>query len=68
MRETTSLRPVYPLNDFCQEFGIRRSMAYREIKAGRLRAFKFGKLTMVAGEDALAWREQYRKADQQLAA
>ena len=43
-------------------------MAYREIKAGRLRTFRFGKLVMIAGEDALAWREQYRSVDGQLAA
>ena len=30
-------------------------MAYQEIKAGRLRTFKLGKLVMVAGEDAFAW-------------
>jgi hypothetical protein len=54
------IRPVYPLDDLCAEFGIGRSTAYAEIRAGRLRAFKVGGRTMVAGEDALAWREHYR--------
>jgi hypothetical protein len=55
-----NIRPVYPLDDLCAEFGIGRSTAYAEIRAGRLRAFKIGIRTLVAGEDALAWREQYR--------
>jgi hypothetical protein len=55
-----NIRPVYPLDDLCAEFGIGRSTAYAEIRAGRLKAFKIGSRTMVAGEDALAWREHYR--------
>jgi hypothetical protein len=55
-----NIRPVYPLDDLCAEFGIGRSTAYGEIRAGRLRAFKVGNRTLVAGEDALAWREHYR--------
>jgi hypothetical protein len=55
-----SIRPAYPIGDFCRDFGIGTSTAYAEIRAGRLKAFKIGDKTMVAGEDALAWREQYR--------
>lgn len=62
------IRPVYPIDHFCKDFGVRRSKAYAEIRAGRLRAFKVGPRTMVAGEDALAWRERYRGADRPLAA
>jgi len=54
------VRPQYRLNEFCEAFGIGRTQAYLEIQAGRLRTFKVGKLTMVAGEDALAWRDSYR--------
>lgn len=54
------IRPQYRLLEFCRAFGIGRTAAYAEIAAGRLRAFKVGKLTMVAGEDALAWRDGYR--------
>ncbi len=32
------VRPSYPLNDFCQEFGIGRTLAYTEIQMGRLKA------------------------------
>ena len=54
------IKPVYTLPEFCRDFGIGRSFAYDEIKAGRLRAFKVGAATRIAGEDALAWREMYR--------
>jgi hypothetical protein len=60
------VRPQYPLNDFCREFGIGRTRAYQEIAAGRLKSFKIGKLTFVTGEAALAWRSLYY-ADQQAA-
>jgi hypothetical protein len=56
------VRPVYTVDSFCGDFGIGRSTFYAEVRAGRLRAFKIGDKTAVAGEDALAWREQYRKA------
>jgi hypothetical protein len=62
------VRPVYPVNDFCRDFGVKRSTAYAEIRAGRLKAFKIGDKTMIAGEDALAWREEYRKAGYRRAA
>jgi hypothetical protein len=47
------VRPSYRLFEFCQLFGIGRTQAYHEIQAGRLRVYKIGRLTMVAGEDAL---------------
>lgn len=58
--EQVSIRPVYPLDDFCSQFGIRRTTAYAEIKAGRLKAFKIRGKTVVAGEDGIAWRDSYR--------
>jgi hypothetical protein len=58
--DQVSVRPVYPIVAFCREFGIGLSKGYAEIRAGRLKAFKIGDKTMIAGEDALAWREQYR--------
>jgi hypothetical protein len=56
------VRPAYRIAEFCKAFGIGRAQAYLEIAAGRLRVYKVGKLTMVAGEDALAWRDGHRKA------
>lgn len=54
------VRPVYNIPDFCKDFGTSRSVAYEEIKAGRLRVFKNGSATRIAGEDALAWRDAKR--------
>jgi hypothetical protein len=62
------VRPAYPLKGFCQDFGVGLSTAYAEIRAGRLKAFKVGDRTMVAGEDALAWRDRYREAGYRRAA
>ena len=56
------VRPVYPVDEFCEDFGVSRTTAYAEIRAGRLRAFKIGERTMVAGEDAMAWRNRHREA------
>jgi hypothetical protein len=58
--EQIQIRPAYTVDGFCRDFGGSRSTAYAEIRAGRLKAFKVGDRTMIAGEDALAWREQYR--------
>ena len=46
--------------EFCTQFGTGRSIVYEEIKAGRLRTFKVGGRTLIAGEDALARREMHR--------
>ena len=45
--------------EFVRDFGVSRSAVYQEIKAGRLRVFKIGTATRIAGEDAMAWRELY---------
>lgn len=55
---TPSLTPQtmsYPLNDFCRTYGIGRTKAYQEIKAGRLRAIKCGKSVLIRRKDADAW-------------
>lgn len=57
-----NVRPVYTMEAFCRDFGICRSLAYEEIRARRLRVYKVGASTRIAGEDALAWRDLYRGA------
>ena len=54
------VRPAYTADGFCAEFGIGKSKFYEEIRAGRLKAYKVGDRTMIAGEDGLAWRDRYR--------
>jgi hypothetical protein len=52
--------PAYPIIEFCREFGVCKSIAYQEIRAGRLKSFTVGAKRLVAGEDALAWRDRHR--------
>ena len=54
------VRPAYQLESFCQDFGVKLSRAKREIREGRLPAFRIGRFILVAGEDALEWRDLYR--------
>lgn len=41
--------------DFCDRYATSRSVAYREIAAGRLRVTKIGSATRIKIEDAEAW-------------
>ena len=43
------------VNDFCRKYRIGRTKFYEEIKAGRLRAVKCGKRTLVLNRDSTAW-------------
>jgi excisionase family DNA binding protein len=57
-----NLRPACTVDRFSEDFGVGRSTIYAEIRAGRLPAFKVGDRTLIAGEDALAWRNRHREA------
>jgi prephenate dehydrogenase len=54
------VKPSYTVAEFCRDCAICRSRTYEEISAGRLRIFKIGSSTRIAGEDALAWRDMFR--------
>ena len=56
------VRPVYPLEDLAADFGVPLNLVRREIREGRLPAFRIGRLVRVAGEDALEWLDRYRDA------
>jgi excisionase family DNA binding protein len=43
------------LPDFCLEFKLSRSFAYRLLRDGTLTAVKVGRLTRIRREDAQAW-------------
>lgn len=60
MAADVRVRPAYMLRQFAEDFGVSRALVRREIKAGRLRAFPIGRVTLIAGEDGLEWRELYR--------
>src|SRR4051794_27791528 len=56
------IRPVYPLEDLAADFGVSLNLVRREIREGRLAAFRIERLVRVAGEDAVEWRDRYRDA------
>ena len=56
------VRPVYPLEDLAAAFGVPLALVRREIRDGRLPAFRIGRLVRIAGEDAIEWRDRYRLA------
>ena len=41
--------------EFCERYAVGRTTAYEEIKAGRLRARKCGKRTIISEDDAEEW-------------
>jgi excisionase family DNA binding protein len=41
--------------EFCRAYNVGRTTAYQEIKAGRLRARKCGKRTIITEDDAENW-------------
>jgi hypothetical protein len=48
---------AFGIDEFCRRYGIGRTTAYDEIKAGRLRRRKVGKRSIIAEGDAEAWLE-----------
>ncbi|MEQ8448230.1 MAG: DNA-binding protein [Nitratireductor sp.] len=52
---TASSVAAYTLDGFTAAFGVGRTRMYREIKAGRLRAKKSGKRTIILAADAEEW-------------
>lgn len=46
---------AYSIDGFCEATATSRSAAYNEIRAGRLRAVKFGRRTLILRTDAEAW-------------
>lgn len=46
---------AYTIAGFCEAFGVGRSKTYLELKAGRLRAKKLGKKTLITEQEARRW-------------
>jgi excisionase family DNA binding protein len=49
-----SLR-AFGVEEFCRRYGVGRTTAYAEIKAGRLPRRKIGRRSLIAEDDAEAW-------------
>lgn len=55
----TSLDEIgaFDLPSFCHAYKISRSLAYKEIRAGRLRVMKIGTLTRITKDAAREWQQ-----------
>jgi excisionase family DNA binding protein len=51
----THFRRAFSVHEFCVRYGIGRTNAYQEIAAGRLRAVKVGRRTLIPYDAAEAW-------------
>jgi excisionase family DNA binding protein len=50
-------RVASTIDEFCKRNHICRDTAYRQIRAGHLKAKKVGKRTLIFVEDEQAWRD-----------
>ena len=48
-------RRAFSIREFCDRYSIGRTRAYEEIAAGRLRAVKVGRRTLIPKDSAEAW-------------
>ena len=55
-------RKAFRIPEFCEAYRVGRSTTYEEIREGRLKIFKVGKLTLISVEAAENWRRQREKA------
>ena len=51
----SDIKAVFSVEDFCDRFGIGRTAAYAELKAGRLKAQKCGRRTLIPRDEAERW-------------
>jgi len=64
MSEKQSAEPLaYGVKDAARILGISRTMLYGEIKAGRMRAVKVGRRTLIRHLDAEAWLAEKARGD-----
>jgi excisionase family DNA binding protein len=54
-RQRRDRQRAMSLAEFCEDYNVGRTTAYQEIKAGRLRARKCGKRTIITEDDAENW-------------
>jgi hypothetical protein len=48
-------RRTHTIAEFCRRYSVGRTLAYAEMKAGRLRFCKVGRRTLIRVDDAEAW-------------
>ena len=60
--QTIVARKAFNILEFCEAYRVGRSTTYEEIREGRLKIFKVGKLTRISVEAAEDWRRQREEA------
>jgi predicted DNA-binding transcriptional regulator AlpA len=55
-------RRAFSIPEFCSRYGVGRSTAYNEIKAGRLKIRKCGRRTIITDEDGEEWLRSLPRA------
>jgi excisionase family DNA binding protein len=50
-----SAKRAFSIAEFCESYGICRTKAYEEFKAGRLRIVKVGRRSLIRETDAESW-------------
>jgi excisionase family DNA binding protein len=58
---------AFSIPEFCRRYGIGRTNAYQEITAGRLRAVKVGRRTLITQVAAEAWLASLPEMNTQVA-
>jgi hypothetical protein len=48
---------AYTIKEFCRTFGVSRTLTYREIGIGKLKARKAGRRTLILVADAEDWAQ-----------
>jgi excisionase family DNA binding protein len=48
-------KAAYRISEFCEAFGVGKTKVFDEIKDGRLKVRKAGRMTLIRAEDAKAW-------------
>jgi hypothetical protein len=61
-QQQPALRRAMSVPEFCRKYGTGKTSAYQEIQAGRLRARKVGRRTIIAQDDAEDWLRRLPKA------
>jgi excisionase family DNA binding protein len=46
---------AFNIGEFCRRYGIGRTTAYSEVKAGRLALLKVGRRSLITEDDAERW-------------
>jgi excisionase family DNA binding protein len=56
-------RRALSVGQFCERYGVGRTLLYQQVQEGRLRLRKIGRRSLIAVEDAEIWFKNLRTVD-----